>query len=376
MEGTPQDSYHEATITDEHGSSTTVRVPMVQELARQGVQDIPNMFLRPHSDSITTNKSCSPQDFPSVNLAALRATSRHEERARELQKLARGAAEWGMVLVSDHGIPGPLLGEVKEVVKKFFGLSIDEKRKCVGTYASTDNMGYGRNYVKSRDQIFEWVDRLTMVAAPKASTNGLHVWPLHPHNFRDVIEQYVEEARNVGDQLLQALAEALSLHENAFLRYFDPETSEIKVRINCYPPCPNPKSTLGLNPHSDPSALSLLIQIYNSGGLQAMHKDEKVWRTIPWPTDAFLVIIGDILEIMSNGRVYSGLHRAITQPDVERISVALFYIPATTTEIEPQKKEHSDDDEYKKVVVGDYVQHYYKVSPAYGKGPTLKFAKV
>ncbi|KAK9741758.1 hypothetical protein RND81_03G126100 [Saponaria officinalis] len=378
MEGTPRDSftYHEATIINTFGSSTTVKIPVVQELARHGVQDIPNMFLRPHSDSITTTHSCSPHDFPSVSLARLRDTTRVEDQTQELQKLARGAEEWGMILVSDHGIPVSVLDEVKEVIKKFFELSIEEKRKCVGTYASTDNMGYGRNYVKSEDQILEWIDRLTMMAAPKASTPGLHVWPLNPPDFRDKIEQYVEEARNVGDQVLEALAEALSLHKNAFLRYFDPETSEIRVRINFYPPCPKPNSTLGLNPHSDPSAVSLLIQIGNSGGLQAMHKDENVWRTIPWPTDAFLVTIGDLLEIMSNGRLYSGLHRVISQPDVERMSVALFYSPASTTEIEPQKEEHSDDDKYKKVVVGDYVQHYYKVSPAYGKQTTLEYARV
>ncbi|XP_074286360.1 protein LATERAL BRANCHING OXIDOREDUCTASE 1-like [Silene latifolia] len=372
MEGSTHDSYHEATITDIYGSSRTLRVPVVQELVRHGIQTIPKIFIKPDVDSTT---SVSLDHFPSVSLAKLRAM-RLEDRTRELEKLATGAREWGMLLVYDHGIPASLLDHVKGIVKGFFGLSIDQKRKSVGTYASTDNMGYGRNYVKSQDQIFEWVDRLTMIAAPKGSTDGLDVWPRNPPNFRDIMERYAEEARNVGDQILEALAEALSLEKDRFLRYFDRQTSEIKVRINYYPPCPNPNLTLGLNPHSDPSALSVLIQMDNSGGLQVMHKDESVWQTIPWPTDAVLVTVGDLLEIMSNRRVISGLHRVITQPDVERLSVALFYLPAPTTEIEPVEKDQTGDVEYKKVVVGDYIKHYYKVSPAYGKQTTLSFAKV
>ncbi|KAH9623656.1 hypothetical protein KSS87_014774, partial [Heliosperma pusillum] len=373
MEGSTSghDSYHEATIVDIYGSSRTLRVPVVQELVRHGINDIPKIFIKPELDSVSPSTSCvSLDNFPSVSLAKLRAM-RLEDRSQELEKLANGAKEWGMLLVCDHGIPASLLDHVKGIVKGFFELSIEEKRKSVGTYASTDNMGYGRNYVKSEHQIFEWVDRLTMMAAPKGSTDGLNVWPQNPPNFRDIMERYAEEARNVGDQILEALAEALSLEKDRFLRYFDRETSEIKVRINYYPPCPNPNSTLGLNPHSDPSAISVLIQMENSGGLQAMHRNQNVWQTVPWPTDAVLVTVGDLLEIMSNGRVTSGLHRAITQPDVERLSVALFYNPAPTTEIEPVKNDQTGDVEYKKVMVGDYINHYYKVSPAYGKQTTL-----
>lgn len=301
-----------------------------------------------------------------------------EERERELEKLAAGAREWGLVLVSDHGIPTSLLGEVKDVVKGFFGLSFEEKKACVGTYASVDNLGYGRNYVKSETQILEWMDRLTMMAAPKGCTNGLNVWPQKPANFREVIETYAEEARKVADELLQAVAEALSLEDqNAFLKYFNPNTSEIKVRINYYPPCPTPNTTLGLNPHSDLSALTLLIQFDATGGLQVIHKDHpNNWLTVPWPVDALLVGVGDLLEIMSNGRVKSPWHRAVTQADVERCSLALFYNPDVCVEIEPVKKDDDgEEDEYKKVVVGEYVKHCYKVNPTPTK-EAIKFAMV
>ena len=187
---------------------------------------------------------------------------------------------------------------------------------------------------------------------------------------REVIEKYADEGRKLVNGLLQALAESLSLDPNAFVKFFDPKTSEIKARTNYYPPCPNPNSTIGLTQHSDSSALTLLFQFFSPGGLQVLHT--KDWVSVPWPVDGLLVVVGDLLEIMSNGRVKSPEHRVVTQADAERCSIALFYNPPSSMEIEPVK---SDDweDEYKKVIVGDYIQHYYKVHPRI-KQAAIQFA--
>lgn len=179
----------------------------------------------------------------------------------------------------------------------------------------------------------------------------------------------------MSDDILRALAEALSQEENAFVKYFDTKTREINVRINYYPPCPKPKSTMGLSPHSDGSTLTLLMQFDTSGSLQVMHKHKNIWLSVPWPNDALLVNVGDLLEIMSNGKVQSSWHRAVTQVDLERFSLALFFNPPLSMEIEPIKSDDSSDYEYKKVVVGDYLQHLYKVSPTLSK-VAIKYAMV
>uniref|UniRef100_A0A803MC24 Fe2OG dioxygenase domain-containing protein n=1 Tax=Chenopodium quinoa TaxID=63459 RepID=A0A803MC24_CHEQI len=351
-----QDSFHETSIVSQDGSLRVLKVPVVQELARHGVQDVPKMFLRPPSDTLSTAISCLPENFPSISMARLRA-SEVEERKYELQKLADGLREYGMVLVRDHGIPFSLLSAAKEVIKGFFKLSFEEKKRSVGTYASVDNMGYGRNFVKSDDKPLDWIDRLTM----KSWVNPRFVV------IREVIESYTEEARKLSDDILQALAEALSLEKNAFVKFFDPKTREINVRINYYPPCPKPKSTMGLSPHTDGTVLTLLMQFDTSGGLQVMHKDKKIWLSVPWPTDALLVNAGDFPEIMSNAKVQSSWHRAVTQADSEQYSLALFCNPPLSKEIKRVESDDSSDYEYTKVVVSDYLQHFYKVSPTLSK---------
>ncbi|XP_056699228.1 flavanone 3-dioxygenase 2 isoform X2 [Spinacia oleracea] len=303
---TTQSSFHEATIVSQDGSVRTLKVPVVQELARHGIKDVPKMFLRPPLDTLNT---CFTENFPSISMAKLRAND-VEAKENELRKLGQGFGEFGMVLVS-----------------------------------------------------------------PKESTHGLNVWPQNPTNFREVIESYAEKATELVDDILEALAEALSLDEKAFVKYFDPKSREINARINYYPPCPKPKLTMGLSPHTDATILTLLMQFDISGGLQVMHKDKNIWFSVPWPNDALLVNVGDLLEIMSNGKVQSSWHRAVTQVDLERFSLALFFNPPLSMEIEPIKSDDSSDYEYKKVVVGDYLQHLYKVSPTLSK-VAIKYAMV
>ncbi|KAL8117129.1 protein SRG1-like [Apium graveolens] len=364
------DFFHEAKYTDQNGVLQTTKIPVVQELARKGITNLPERFISlPQGQqkcSVTAHVS-----LPTIDLLKLRNES-SPSRNEELGKVAGAAKEWGMFLVSNHGVHDSVLDSVKDVVRGFFGLSFEEKKNSVGSYMSTDNMGYGRNFVRSENQALDWIDRMSMVAFPVDDGN-LHVWPKKPHNFREVMVKYAAETRIILDDLLQAMAEALSLDKNAFLKNFEPERSELKIRTNYYPPCPRPDLAVGLTPHSDASGLSLLIQFGAENGLQVL-KDQK-WVSPIWPGDMLLVNIGDLMEIMSNGRLTSSWHRAITSTGSERFSVAVFYNPPPDAEIEPMQDENSSDGMYRKVSVKEYVEHYYKVSPTVDK-EAIMYAKV
>ncbi|KAF5448291.1 hypothetical protein F2P56_028841 [Juglans regia] len=367
--------FHLASFIDQKDRLRISRVPVVQELARQGLHYLPDKFIKLRPDQPTTPSLVHEVNtFPSINMAKLRLGSEPEGRAHELAKLASGAQEWGMFLITDHGMPADVLYDVKDVVKEFFGLSFEEKKASVGSYANVDNMGYGRNFVKSEDQPLDWIDRLTMKAAPEGATEGLHVWPQKPNNFRQAIEKYVKESRKVFNDLLEALAESFSLERHVFVHYFHHKDSEVNVRVNYYPPCPRPDLALGITPHTDASALTLLMEFDTTGGLQVL-RDRK-WVAVPWPRDTLLVNVGDILEIMSNGRLKSPWHRVVTQMDADRFSIALFYNPPSRAEIEPVRINATMEHEvYKKVALRDYLQHFYKINPTSEK-QAIDFAKV
>jgi len=65
--------------------------------------------------------------------------------------------------------------------------------------------------------------------------------------------------------------------------------------MNYYPPCPQPELVIGLNGHSNAVGLTILLQLNEMEGLQI--KKDGMWiPVIPLP-NAFVVNIGDILEV-------------------------------------------------------------------------------
>ncbi|KAI3770012.1 hypothetical protein L6452_01131 [Arctium lappa] len=368
---------HEVSFIDQNGELKTTMIPVVQELARQGLMNdhFPKRFIAlpptPPGNHPASIVNCPPV----IDIAKLESDD--ATRELELRRLAEAAKEWGVFLIENHGVEDMVLDDVKNVVKGFFELSFEEKKANVGSYKSVDNMGYGKNFVNSEDQPLDWIDRLTMKAAPvdpDEATNGLLIWPKKPANFRQAIEKYVEKSRKVLDGLLQDLAESLLLDKNAFLQHFEPKQSEIKVRVNYYPPCPRPDLAIGTLPHSDASALTLLLEFGATRALQVQRGN--LWTTLELPNDNSLVVnIGDLFEIMSNGVFKSLWHQVRAQADVERYSLAYFYNPPAKSEIGPVVGGDSAEETYKKVVVEDYVSNHYKISPTPSK-ETITYAKV
>lgn len=91
------------------------------------------------------------------------------------------------------------------------------------------------------------------------------------------------------------------------------------MAVNCYPACPEPDLTLGLPPHTDYGMLTIILQ--NHLGLQTMDRDEK-WHSVPLIEGALIVQLGDQMEVLSNGRYKSVLHRATVNSEIKRISIA------------------------------------------------------
>ena len=67
------------------------------------------------------------------------------------------------------------------------------------------------------------------------------------------------------------------------------------IRFNYYPPCPQPENVLGLNAHTDGSALTILLQGNEVEGLQV--KKDGTWIPVKPLPNAFIVSLGDVLEV-------------------------------------------------------------------------------
>uniref|UniRef100_A0A6N2LYI7 Fe2OG dioxygenase domain-containing protein n=1 Tax=Salix viminalis TaxID=40686 RepID=A0A6N2LYI7_SALVM len=96
--------------------------------------------------------------------------------------------------------------------------------------------------------------------------------------------------------------------------------------------CPQPELAMGMPPHSDHGLLTLLIQ-NGIGGLQIQHKGK--WVNVGTHSNSFLVNTGDHLEIFSNGRYKSVLHRATVNSKGTRMSIAMAHGPSLDSVVSP-----------------------------------------
>ncbi|CAD6211239.1 unnamed protein product [Miscanthus lutarioriparius] len=117
---------------------------------------------------------------------------------------------------------------------------------------------------------------------------------------------------------------------------------------------------LGLSPHTDASGLTLLLQMNNDvQGLQV--KKDGRWFAVDAVDAAFIVKVGDVLEIMSNGEFRSVEHRAVIHPNKERISVAMFHCPSLNLKLFPLPEfvKKGEKVRYRSTSYEDFLKQYF-----------------
>ncbi|CAK9179613.1 unnamed protein product [Ilex paraguariensis] len=171
------------------------------------------------------------------------------------------------------------------------------------------------------------------------------------------MEAYSIEVKNLAMNILTFIAKALKLEVGDTRVLF--EEGMQGMRINYYPPCPQPESVIGLTPHSDSGGLTILLQVSEIEGLQI--KKDGIWiPVVPLP-NAFTVNIGDILEIVTNGIYRSIEHRAVVNSKKERLSVAAFLSPKLDGDLGPAPSLINEQTPalFKRIGVADFFRGYY-----------------
>lgn len=197
-------------------------------------------------------------------------------------------------------------------------------------------VGYGSRMGVQKGISLDWNDYFFHHLHPFSATNNLLKWPDQPSLYRKIIKEYGESIFTLSKTLLSIFTKELDLPEGSLLESFGGEDGMgTCFRMNYYPKCPQPELALGLSPHTDPGCFTFILQDQVSG-LQ-VNKDG-VWTSVPPIQNALVVIIGDQLEIVSNGLYKSVDHRTRVSGDEERMSLVVFVNPDGNKRISPMEE--------------------------------------
>ncbi|KAE8685360.1 ethylene-responsive transcription factor 1B-like [Hibiscus syriacus] len=273
-------------------------------------------------------------------------------RTRIVQQILKAGEEYGFFQVVNHGVPEDLIKEGFEVLEEFFEMP-DEDKAILYSEDPTNRCRLstsGVNY--AREKVHLWRDNLKHPCHPDLQ-DCIQLWPQKPKRYREKVAKFSIEAKKLGSRILEIVAEGLGLERG----YFGDKLSEsMLLSVNHYPPCPDPSSTLRISKHCDPYLITILHQ-GGVNGLQVFNNGE--WIGVEPLHNAFVVNIGNQLQIISNDKLKSVEHRVVTNSNLARTSAAFFIAPSGDCVVEPAKSLMGDAAAYRGFVFKDFLLHYF-----------------
>jgi len=173
------------------------------------------------------------------------------------------------------------------------------------------------------------------------------------------MKEFAVKIEKLAEELLELLCENLGIEKGYLKKAFAGTNGPtFGTKVSNYPPCPKPDLIKGLRAHKDAGGIILLFQDDKVSGLQLLKDDH--WVDVPPMKHSIVVNLGDQLEVISNGKYKSVMHRVVAQTDGTRMSIASFYNPGNDAVMYPapelvDEKEASD---YPRFVFEDYMKLY------------------
>jgi isopenicillin N synthase-like dioxygenase len=260
----------------------------------------------------------------------------HLDTADERARLAEVSRTVGFFYLADHRVPDDLQQRMVDVARRFFALPQADK-DAIAMVNSPHFRGYNRlggeltnGRVDRREQIDIAPDRDPIPGAVgPMRLQGRNQWPAALPELRTVVGEYQAQLERVSRTLLGRWAQALGASEDFFDDAFAlPATLMKLVRYPARPADEQGFTDQGVGAHKDSGVLTVLLAQQDSSGLQ-VERTDGVWIEAPPQPATFIVNIGEVLEIATDGRLVATRHRVVTPPGApERLSIPYFYAPS------------------------------------------------
>jgi len=285
-------------------------------------------------------------ELPIVDISLLFSDKLNDRQAvaKELDRATRDA---GFFYLKGHGVKPELIDSLKRETKRYFAQDTQTK---MANYIGFSNNHSG--YVPQGEEQFANASNMDLKEAydigPESSSlmarfvdHGSNQWPQQDHikhPFKNAVAPYYSAMLNLSKHLFRGFALALNLPENSFTQHLSTPPSQL--RLIHYFDNPNAQQTdSGIGAHTDYEFFTILLP--TAPGLQALNGNGE-WINIPVLPDCFVINIGDMMQIASNGEYVATSHR-VREVKQERYAFPFFASLDYETLVQPATNANAEN---------------------------------
>ncbi|MEU7167124.1 2-oxoglutarate and iron-dependent oxygenase domain-containing protein [Streptomyces morookaense] len=287
-------------------------------------------------------------ELPVIDLSA--ASGGPDARARLHDALHTAARDVGFFHLTGHGITPAETDALMSALRAFFALP-EAERLAISNLNSPHFRGYTRIGDERTGGSRDWRDQLDIGAerTPRIPAGdepgywwleGPNQWPASLPELRTTALHWIDRLSSVARQLLHELLASIGAPADFYDEAFA-ERPHLHLKMVRYPGSAPDGAGQGVGAHKDYGFLTLLLQD-QVGGLQVENPDGTFIDVPPLP-GAFVVNLGELLEVATNGYLKATNHRVVSPPGQrERFSVPFFYNPRLDARIAPVPFPYAD----------------------------------
>jgi isopenicillin N synthase-like dioxygenase len=245
------------------------------------------------------------------------------------QDIAAAYAEYGFVIIENHGIDKGLIDRCLDCFQRFFALPVEEKLKyrMPGGGGARGYTPFGIETAKGARhhdlKEFWHVGRELPPGHAYSKDMAPNIWVDSIPGFRESSYGLFQAFDALGARLLSAIARAAKLPPD----FFDDKVNlgNSILRVIHYPPLPpEPTESVRAGAHEDINVITLLLGA-EEPGLQVLSRKGE-WLPINPAPGSLVCNVGDMLQRLTNRYLRSTTHRVVNPPR-ERATKARFSLP-------------------------------------------------
>ncbi|HYX98611.1 MAG TPA: 2-oxoglutarate and iron-dependent oxygenase domain-containing protein [Mycobacterium sp.] len=255
------------------------------------------------------------------------------------ERLREAAHEVGFFYLTGHDVPEGLIDRVLAAARRLFALPQAEK-DAVAMVRSPHFRGYTRlggeltrGEVDWREQIDVGPEREPIGGPGKPDylwLQGPNQWPAGLPELPGIVAEWDAALAKVARSLLSHWAAALGSPADVFDAAFAGAPATL-IKIVRYPATAT--RSQGVGAHRDSGVLTLLLAEPGSQGLQVRPRRDGDWVDVPARDGAFIVNIGELLELATGGYLRATEHKVNLRQAADRISVPYFFNPRLDAQV-------------------------------------------